>query len=92
MVKEYYKCIHKKTISDVLVEELKSLKAMYDFTTILRILCCYCHRKEYLVSRPEIYDYAEELLTSIMDEGVSYSVKNYEHYLLLDSSLEQGGY
>lgn len=92
VVKEYYKCIHKRIVSQVLVEELKRLKEMYDFKTIMRILCCYCHRREYLVSRPEIYDYAEEMMTDIINVGVSYSVKEYKNYLVLDMSLEQGGF
>lgn len=92
VVKEYYKCIHEKTVSDILVNEITNLKKQYDLRIIVHILCCFCHRKEYLVSRPEIYEYVEELLNKIVAQGTSYSVGEYKNYFLLDETLEQGGY
>lgn len=92
VVKEYYKCIHEKTVSDILVNEIINLKKQYDLRIIVHILCCFCHRKEYLVSRPEIYEYVEELLNEIVAQGTSYSVGEYKNYFLLDETLEQGGY
>lgn len=92
IVKEYYDCIHKRSVSKVLAEEAKKLKAQYDFKTIVQILCCFCHRREYLVSHPEIYDYVEEVLDNIIDTGTTYSVKEYKNYMMLDGSLEKGGY
>lgn len=92
IVKEYYDCIHKRSVSKVLAEEVKKLKAQYDFKTIVQILCCFCHRREYLVSHPEIYDYVEEVLDNIIDTGTTYSVKEYKNYMMLDGSLEKGGY
>lgn len=92
IVKEYYRCIHKRVVSDELVNEIRSLHSLYDFKIVVQILCCYCHRKEYLVSHPEIYDYSEEILNCISEVGTLYSVKDYTNYLVLDMSLEQGGY
>ncbi len=92
IVKEYYKCIHKRSVSDVLVNEVTKLKAQYNFKTIIRILCCFCHRKADLSLHPEIYDYVEELLEEIIVSGTSYSVKEYKHCLVLDMSLKQGGF
>jgi len=92
IVKEYYRCVHKRSVSKVLVDEIKNLKKQYDFKTIVRILCCFCHRREYLISHPEIYECAEEFLNEIMNSGISYPVKEYKNYLVLDTSLEQGGF
>lgn len=92
VVKEYYKCIHEKTVSDILVNEITNLKKQCDLRKIVHILCCFCHRKKYLVSRPEIYEYVEELLNKIVAQGTSYSVGEYKNYFLLDETLEQGGY
>ena len=92
IVKEYYKCVHKRTVSDSLVNEISNLKEMYNFKTIVQILCCFCHRQDYLISHPEIYDCVEEFLNEIIVSGTSYSVKDYKNYLLLDMSLEQGGF
>lgn len=92
IVKEYYKCVHKRVVSEALVEEISNIKKLYDFKTIIHILCCFCHRCEYLISHPEIYDYVEEFLNEIIDLGTSYSVKEYKNYLVLDMSLENGGF
>lgn len=92
IVKEYYNCVHKRTVSAVLVEEVKKLKSQYNFKTIVQILCCFCHRRDYLDSRPEIYNYVEELLEDIIKSGTTYVVKEYKNILVLDMSLEQGGY
>lgn len=92
IVKEYYKCVHKRVVSETLVEEISNIKKLYDFKTIIRILCCFCHRGEYLISHPEIYDYVEEFLNEIIDSGTSYTVKEYKNYLVLDMSLENGGF
>lgn len=92
IVKEYYNCVHKRTVSKTLVDEAKKLKAQYNFKTIVQILCCFCHRREYLNSRPEIYDYVEELLEEIIVSSTAYSVKDYKNYLVLDMSLEEGGF
>lgn len=92
VVKEYYKCVHRRIVSEALVSEINNLKNLYNFKTVTHILCCLCHRGECLISHPEIYDYAEELLNEIIISGTSYSVKEYKNYLVLDMSLEQGGY
>lgn len=92
IVKEYYKCVHKRVVSEVLVEEISHIKKLYDFKTIIHILCCFCHRGEYLISHPEIYDFVEEFLNEIIDLGISYPVKEYKNYLVLDMSLENGGF
>lgn len=91
-VKEYFKCIHKGIISDVLVNEIKSLKSIYDFKAIVRILCCLCHRSDHLISHPEIYEYVEQMLFDIIEIGTVYSIKEYKNYLILDQSLEERGY
>lgn len=92
IVKEYYNCIHKRTVSKTLIDEAKKLKNQYNIKTIVHILCCFCHRREYLNSRPEIYDYVEELLEEIIVSTTAYSVKDYKNYLVLDMSLEEGGF
>lgn len=91
IVKEYYKCVHKRTVSEALVDEIKNLKKLYNFKTTVRILCCFCHRREYLISRPEIYDYVEDFLNELVNTGTSYVVKENKNYMVLDMSLEQGG-
>ena len=92
IVKEYYKYVHKRVVSETLVKEISNIKKLYDFKTIIRILCCFCHRGEYLISHPEIYDYVEEFLNETIDSGTSYQVKEYKNYLVLDMSLENGGF
>ena len=92
IVKEYYRCIHKKIISDAFIVEIKTLIDLFDLKTIALILCCHCHRKDYLITKPEIYEYVEKLLKNISETGVSYSIKDYEPYLVLDMTLEEGGY
>ena len=91
IVKEYYKYVHKRVVSETLVKEISNIKKLYDFKTIIRILCCFCHRGEYLISHPEIYDYVEEFLNETIDSGTSYQAKEYKNYLVLDMSLENGG-
>lgn len=90
IVKEYYNCIHKRKVTQTLVEEATKLESQYDFKTIVQILCCICHRREYLLSHPEIYDYVEEFLKEVISSETEYSVKKYKNYLVLDMSLEQG--
>lgn len=92
IVKEYYKYVHKRVVSETLVKEISNIKKLYDFKTIIRILCCFCHRGEYLISHPEIYDYVEEFLNETIDSGTSYQAKEYKNYLVLDMSLENGGF
>ena len=91
IVKEYYKCVRKRTVSDFLVNEITNLKGRYNFKTIVQLLCCFCHQ-DHLISHPEIYDCVEEFLNDIIVSGTSYSVKGYKNCLLLDTTLEQGGY
>ena len=87
IVKEYYKCIHNKNISELFVNEIKYLYSKkMDISTISKILCSHCHKTHDLEKRPEIYDYAEEFITNVLDDSKSYDF-NSKNYELLDDSL-----
>lgn len=88
LVRDYYTCIHNKKITKSLVTEINDLQKMYDFDKAVRIICCFCHRQDYLVSHPEIYVYSRDLLREISRFGISYIVKDYKHYRILDDTLE----
>ncbi|MGP1613036.1 MAG: hypothetical protein ACTTG8_08070 [Catonella sp.] len=89
-VKKYYNCIHKRKISDVFVEDIIKLKTLYNFKDIVRILCYFSHNSNHLVTNPEIYDYVEELLNEIANQGTSYSIEKYKNYFCLDSTIKKG--
>lgn len=92
IIKQYYKCIHNRTVSESFVKELKILKKRCDFSSIVHILCCYSHNGEYLIKNPELCNYVEEILNEILEAGESYNVKDYKNYSILDGTLEKGAY
>ncbi len=92
LVKEYYNCIHSKKITESFDAGIKRLQQAYDFGTVVRLICHYCHRREYLVERPEIYEYARELLQEISETGIEYSVKDFKNHRTLDDTLKKGGF
>ncbi len=74
----------------VFVEDIIKLKTLYNFKDIVRILCYFSHNSNHLVTNPEIYDYVEELLNEIANQGTSYSIEKYKNYFCLDSTIKKG--
>lgn len=92
VVKEYYNCIHSKKISETLVQDIMFFKNNYDLKIVARILCGFCHKREYLLQNPDMYDYVEDVLNGIFEDGKEYKIGEYKKYRILDDTLEKGGF
>lgn len=91
-VKEYYNCIHYKKISETLVQDIVFFKNNFDLKIVARILCSFCHKREYLLRYPDMYDYVEDVLNGIFEDGKEYKIREYKNYRILDDTLEKGGF
>lgn len=91
-VKEYYNCIHYKKISETLVQDIVFFKNNYDLKIVARILCSFCHKREYLLRYPDMYYYVEDVLNGIFEDGKEYKIREYKNYRILDDTLEKGGF